>query len=138
MKLRKVLLDVARVVAEEAERNPEFAAKLDAALYAANAPKATTRVRRSGSADGTGPGARRAKNRRPPAVLNPIELAKEGETTLRSKLSPLSLDQLRDIVADFGMDPGKLIVKWKDPQRVIDRIVELSVARSHKGDAFRE
>ncbi len=35
------------------------------------------------------------------------------------------------------MDPGKLVMKWKDNVRVIDRIVELSLTRSTKGDAFR-
>jgi hypothetical protein len=36
------------------------------------------------------------------------------------------------------MDPGKLVMKWKDASRIIDRIIELSLARSTKGDAFRE
>jgi hypothetical protein len=49
----------------------------------------------------------------------------------------LSLEQLRDIVAEFGMDPGKLVLKWKSPQKVIDRIVEISMPRAQKGDAFR-
>jgi hypothetical protein len=35
------------------------------------------------------------------------------------------------------MDPGKLVMKWKGADRVVDRIVELAVARSKKGDAFR-
>lgn len=34
------------------------------------------------------------------------------------------------------MDPGKLVMKWKTPQRIIDRIVEFSMARSVKGDVF--
>ncbi|EPX78861.1 hypothetical protein Salmuc_04444 [Salipiger mucosus DSM 16094] len=55
---------------------------------------------------------------------------------MRSKLEPLTLEQLKDIVAEYGMDPGKLVMKWKTADRVIDRIVEYSVARAKKGKAF--
>jgi len=60
------------------------------------------------------------------------------ELALRSALEKLSLNQLRDIVAEYGMDPGRLVMKWMAPERVIDRIVEISSARAHKGDAFRK
>jgi hypothetical protein len=56
---------------------------------------------------------------------------------LRLDLSALNIEQLKDVVAQHGMDPGKLVMKWKDPARIIDRIVELAMARSTKGDAFR-
>jgi hypothetical protein len=46
------------------------------------------------------------------------------------------LEQLKDIVADYGMGPGKLVMKWKTPDRIIGRIVELSLARAVKGDVF--
>ncbi|MDE0403802.1 MAG: hypothetical protein OXI53_00610 [Nitrospira sp.] len=56
---------------------------------------------------------------------------------LRAELALLTLDQLKDIVADYGMDREKLVMKWKTPNRVIDRIVEISISRAHKGDVFR-
>jgi hypothetical protein len=34
------------------------------------------------------------------------------------------------------MDPGKLVMKWKTPERIINRIVEFSPARAVKGDVF--
>ena len=49
----------------------------------------------------------------------------------------ITVEELKDIVADHGMDPGKLVMKWKSPDRIIDRIVEISVGRTRKGDAFR-
>jgi len=49
----------------------------------------------------------------------------------------VTLDQLRDIVAEHGMDNDRLAMKWKDSHRVIDRIVERVVDRSEKGSAFR-
>ena len=68
---------------------------------------------------------------------NSVEIVRQGEDILRTKISVLNLDQLRDIVAQYGMDPGKLVMKWKDPKRIMDRIVEIALTRSTKGDAFR-
>lgn len=136
MSLRNTLNRLVRVVIEEAERNPEFEAALNDALGAQvgkrKQPKGAPVVESAGSE------AKRAKNRRPPAVLDPVQVVRDGETTLRASLEKLSLDQLRDIVAEYGMDPSRLVMKWVDSARVIDRIVELSTARARKGDAFRK
>jgi hypothetical protein len=35
---------------------------------------------------------------------------------------------LRDVVADYGMDTGKLVLKWRDPERIVERIVEVARA----------
>lgn len=134
MSLRKVLRDFVKVVNDEADRNPEFAERLRTVFKSAvvtRSSKKTSIVR------GVGSKTKRPANRRPPAVLDPISFAKQGEEVLRGKLEPLTLDELKDIVADYGMDPEKLVMKWKKPNRVIDRIVEISLRRAHKGDAFR-
>jgi hypothetical protein len=70
-------------------------------------------------------------------VIDPIELGRQGEAILRTRLNELDIEQLRDIVAQYGMDPGKLVMKWKDATRIIDRIIEVSLSRATKGDAFR-
>jgi hypothetical protein len=127
MKLRTKLVDFARAVADQADRDPEFAARLSDILGAAAASKAQTKLTATS----------RPKNRRPPAVFDPVSVAREGEAVLRARLTVLTFDQLRDIVADYGMDTGKLVMKWKDQARVLDRIVEVSVLRASKGDAFR-
>jgi len=124
MKLRTALQGLVRAIVEETERNAEFARKVESSL---------------GMGGGTpAPSGRNPKggNRRTPAVLNPIEVARQGEEALRQRLGALSLEQLKDVVADYGMDPGKLVMKWKTPQRIIDRIVEFSMARAVKGDVF--
>ena len=79
----------------------------------------------------------RPANRRTPAVLDPVALAVQGKEVLRAALVPLTLGELKDIVADYGMDRERLVMKWKTPNRVIERIVEISITRAHKGDAFR-
>jgi hypothetical protein len=131
MKVRKVLLDLARVLADQVERDPAFAGQIVAALGLNDNPAA------SPTASKRPPKVDRPKNRRPAAVLDPVSLARDGEAALRSRLAHLSLDQLKDVVAEFGMDPSKLVMKWKDPERIVDRIVELALARAQKGDAFR-
>lgn len=135
MPVREVLRDLAKAVSDEADRNPEFAERLGKILgYQTSDPlsRSTSRSRGDNSTEN-----RKRGNRRAPAILDPVALAVQGEEVIRSQLAPLDLDQLRDIVADYGMDPGKLVMKWRTPERVIDKIVEISVARARKGDAFR-
>lgn len=64
-------------------------------------------------------------------------LADHGEDALRRELQLLPLDKLLDIVAEFGMDASKLVMKWKDPERVYEHIIDNAKRRSVKGDAFR-
>ncbi len=79
----------------------------------------------------------RRSNRRSPGVIDPFAVFTEGgEIGLRERLA-LSLEQLRDIVAEHGMDHDRLAMKWKDRQRVADRIVDRVAARMTKGSAFR-
>ena len=135
MSLRTILRDFVKVVSDEAERNPEFAKRLrvvfETRTIRPRKKKKPSVTRRMNSK------VTRPANRRPPAILDPIALAARGEEELRDKLAPLTLDQLKDIVADYGMDREKLVMKWRTSQRVIDRIVEISISRAHKGDAFR-
>lgn len=136
MKVRKALNDLLRVLADESERNPDFGNRVAMALGLAEKPKKSER-QDTGTSHKTKSRSPRPKNRRPPPVLDPVEIARSGEKALRERLGSLSLEELRDIVADFGMDPGKLVIKWKTAERIIGRIVEISIARAHKGDAFR-
>lgn len=127
MKLRQALSSLTRVIADEAERNSRFRHELEAALGL------QVDIERAKKA--TGASARRG--RRTPALFDPVELARVGEAALRARLSALNIEQLKDVVAQYGMDPGKLVMKWQDATRIADRIVEISLARSTKGDAFR-
>ena len=106
--LADVLTKLATVLFEEAARNPRFSAALTDAL----------------SSESTTPKPPRSR-RRTPGVFDPFEVfAAEGEEELRKRLSTLTLEQLRDIIAEHGMDHDRLAMKWKDPVRVIDRITE--------------
>lgn len=122
MSLKATLNALVRAIAEEAERNPDFASRIEEVLglkEQASRPRGT-----------------RGARRRVPAVLDPVQLARQGEPTLRARLGELNLEQLKDVVAEYGMDPGKLVLKWKTPARIIDRIVEVSIGRARKGEGF--
>ncbi|MET8364125.1 hypothetical protein ABZU53_11205 [Micromonospora sp. NPDC005194] len=124
--LAAVLADVLVVVAAEATRNPRFAKKLTGALFGA----ANRKPAAKGASD------RRA--RREPGPWDPFTVyAEQGEQGLRERLASLELEQLRNIVAEHGMDSDRLAMKWRDSGRVINRIVERVVDRAAKGEGFR-
>ncbi|OWW18356.1 hypothetical protein [Noviherbaspirillum denitrificans] len=131
MILKETLRAIGTVVLEEIERNPDFAQRLQLALT-------TT----ASALVGNNPeGAERTKKRhrsRAPAVIDPIAtLSDHGDDALRHELQALPLDKLLDIVAEFAMDPSKLVMKWKSQERIIDHIIDNAKRRSVKGDAFR-
>lgn len=133
MYLRTRLTKLAAAVAEQAVRDPDFAAKLEDIMGAGRVGTPLGPRARPARAEGARKGGRRAA-----AMLDPVDLVRAGPDRLREALGPLELAQLLDIVAEYGMDPGKLVMKWKDRDRIIDRVVETATARATKGDAFRQ
>jgi hypothetical protein len=70
--------------------------------------------------------------------VDPFEVLRDGGVTgLRERLATLSLDELRDIVAEYRVEPYTLAMKWKTASRLIDLIVDTIEQRSRKGEAFR-
>ncbi|MEA3034053.1 MAG: hypothetical protein QOH86_2069 [Sphingomonadales bacterium] len=136
MNAKKTLNALFREILQEANANPSFRARLEAVLNPQS--KAGVSKSRRPPREGGTPQPKRPSNRRPPAVLDPVHLARQGEDLLRAELAKLDLEQLRNVVAEYGMDPGKLVLKWRDEERVIERIVEVARGRAHKGSAFRE
>ena len=124
MSLQHKLRALVDIVLDEAEHNPAFAEKLTVLLGEA---RTTEKV------------AGKRTGRRTPAILDPFAIMQEhGELSLREALRKLDLEQLRDIVAEYGMDPAKLAMKWKTTDRVIDLVVSTAALRLSKGDAFRD
>ena len=135
MELKRAMQNLAKAISEEAERNPDFEARIRKALGLPAADGSDSRSVQITHTPGTS--SPRRRNRRTPAVLDPVQLAQESEQSLREQLALLTLEQLKDIVADHGMDPSKLVMKWKTSERIANHIVEMAISRSRKGDAFR-
>lgn len=133
MTIKKKLNAFLREVIAEAEANPAFQERLARAL-GPDEKQAKGPVERKQPVKQAEH--KRPSNRRTPAVLDPVQLARNSESELRDALAKLDIEQLRDVVADYGMDPGKLVMKWRDADRIADRIVEVARGRAQKGSAF--
>lgn len=109
----------------ELERNPDLADRLRLVLNPKRSSKATS------------PEGRRPR-RRAPSAFDPFAVYEEGgESSLHNRLRELDLERLKDMVADHGMDPMKLAMKWRTQDRLVDLIVRTVHDRARKGDAFR-
>ena len=119
---------VLKVIAAEARRSPDFLAHLERALGLTKSKETLTR---------TGERSKRP-HRRTPAVLDPFEILRaNGPEELRVQLSALTLEQLRDVVAQHRVEPYVLAMKWKNPSRLVALISETIELRARKGESFR-
>jgi len=128
------------VVLSEMRANPAFAERVGAVLDPPPSEPVARQAKDSwprGSRPPAAEGAAKRGNRRAASLVDPLTAIHSGQQHLRNQLAPLDLEQLRDVVADYRMDPSKLAMKWKDRERVIDHIVATAVERGQKGDAFR-
>jgi hypothetical protein len=57
----------------------------------------------------------RRTGRRDAPLLDPFEIYREDPDRLTDRLSALDLEQLRDIVAFYGMDPRRLVMSGRPP-----------------------
>ena len=124
--LKKNMKALFDLIIDEAEKSEEFASSLSKIFC-----NDTVETKAKDSSIG-----KRASNRRDKAILDPIKLAEDGELSAEV-LSPLTEKELKDIIADYGMDPSKLAMKWKDKDRLIQLILDTAFRRASKGDAFR-
>jgi hypothetical protein len=78
------------------------------------------------------------RTKRCTSVFDPVELYhQQGEQYLRQQLQQLKVEQLKDMIAEHGMDASRRAMRWKKRDRLIDLIVQTASCRARKGDAFR-
>lgn len=122
MKVEQRLQRLFSVLLDAVKNDPAFAERVEVALGIIEKQPSPPSERR---------------NRRPQAAFDPYAEFALGEDSLVSKLRTLDIEALKDIVAQFGMDRSKLVMKWKTPDRIIDHIIATVRARAQQGDAFR-
>lgn len=112
------------VVAEEADRNPAFAAKLDGILE--DVPNA-------------GSGQRPKATKAALAVEVPdvfAEYQQKGEEEFRFWLRELPVVVLKSVIRANGFDPGKASRHWTEPDKFVGLIANQLKARLSRGSAF--
>jgi hypothetical protein len=123
--LVKVLKDLAELVAEEADRNPDFANRLDMILRevaVANYGVSTKKVK--------------SLDLDIPDVFTEYETREEGDFI--NWLSAYELDVLKSIIKTNAFDSTRRSYKWKDKSKVTQLILEQIKARLNRGSAFLE
>jgi hypothetical protein len=129
--LADTLTRVVVAVADEALRSPRFADSLTHAT--------TPTVGAAPTADEAAPVLAKRSRRRATAAIDPFAVYQDqAEDGLRARLGDLNVDQLKDIIAEHGMDHDRLAMRWKTPKKLVDRIVEKVIAGAAKGSAFRQ
>jgi hypothetical protein len=79
----------------------------------------------------------KSSNRRQKAVIDPFAIHRDDPESLRPTLETLNVEQLKDIVSHYAMDPRRLALKWKTSDRLVELIITVVEQRARKGDAFR-
>jgi hypothetical protein len=122
MNTNKLLKEVFNEILKEVHTNPDLGLRLGKIVekYASASDKLLSRP-----------------YRRKPGAFDPLVVYREDPSKLLSRLTELNLEQLKDIVAEQGMDRSKLAMKWKTKERLVDLIVTTVESRVRKGDAFR-
>src|SRR5208282_4291164 len=119
--LTKFLKAMAEIVADEAERNPAFAEKLDAIMSPLPLAKAKTPKKEN-------------HVRHVPDVY--IEYQKREKEEFRFWLAGLDLTTLKAIVKVNGFDVTKTSRRWTEPDKFVTLITEQVRARLKRGSAF--
>lgn len=119
--MKKKLKKLFDIILEESENNESFKKKLEDLFE----PKVDIKTEK------------KSKNKREPAVLDPINLAEKDINDLKIKLEELDIEKLKDIVSDYRLDSSRLVMKWKVKERIIEHIIKSALSRAEKGDVFR-
>jgi hypothetical protein len=132
--LERVFAEILR----EARGNPSFGARLALALAASNVASGGSAAEAGVGRDVPDRSSRRGSHRRARAIIDPLAIHQgEGEDRLRAALGALTMEELKDIVAEHGMDTNKLAMKWRTRERLEDLIVTTVRDRLSKGSVFR-
>lgn len=134
-----LLTKLFQVVADEAARTPRFAKALATAFTVA--PSDTGESVASVAA-ALPPARKRApaakKVARQPGVFDPFVVLREsGENELAEKLSALTLDQLRDIIAEQEIDTRRETGRKRSKEVIASWTVDRVKALASKGAVFR-
>jgi len=121
--LTTLLRGLVDLLAEEADRNPEFAARLEQVLD-----------------ELPGGAAAKPKARKPKESVELPDVYAErktrDDTEFRLWLRDLPVPVLKAIVKEHDLDPTRRVSRWKDPEKFSALIADQLQARMSRGSAF--
>ncbi|MEQ9357298.1 hypothetical protein [Coleofasciculus chthonoplastes] len=124
IKLLEEILPDTQTTLTKYQHDPDFAEQIDSLFKILSTKKPSPSKKR--------------RTRRCASVFDPVELYhQQGEKHLREQLQPLEVEQLKDMIAEHGMDASRRAMRWKKRDRLIELIVQTASCRARKGDAFR-
>lgn len=127
MDMEKLLKAFYEVIIDEVNRNEEFSNKLKKILLE------NVKIEKNKSKT---KGKKRVLLEKD-VLINPYDILIEGKEVLENKLREVELQDLKNIVEYYSMDPSKSFKRWRKKERLIDLILEVSTLRVNKGNAFR-
>ncbi|MEQ8541261.1 MAG: hypothetical protein RIB93_27875 [Coleofasciculus sp. D1-CHI-01] len=124
IKLLEEILPDTQATLTKYQHDPDFAEQIDSLFKILSTKKPSP--------------AKKRRTRRRTSAFDPVELYhQKGEKHLCEQLQPLEVEQLKDIIAEHGMDSSRRAMRWKKRDRLMELIVQTASCRARKGDAFR-
>lgn len=119
-----LLRDLVQLLADESERNPAFAERLDNLLSSLPESRRPTAAKRA---------ARDAHTALPDVHA---EWTARGQTDFRLWLRDQPIPTIRAVIRAQDLDPARRTSKWKDAEKLADFVAEGLRARLSRGSAF--
>lgn len=119
-----LLRGLVQLLADESERNPEFAKRLEGLLSALPESRRSQAAKRPARDTGT----------IAPDVH--AEWIARGETDFRLWLRDQPIATIRAVIRAQDLDPTRRTTKWKDVEKLADFVAEGLRARLSRGSAF--
>lgn len=119
-----LLRGLVQLLADESERNPAFAERLDSLLLSLPESRRPTAAKRA---------ARDARTTLPDVHA---EWTARGETDFRLWLRDQPIQTIRAVIRAQDLDPARRTGKWKDAEKLADFVAEGLRARLARGSAF--
>ncbi len=118
-----LLRNLAKLLAEETSRNPEFASKLDSLLSELPERKVA---------------AKKSSEKNLPVEIPNIhdEFSIRGDSDFRLWLRELPIPVLRAVIRADDLDATRRTTKWKDAEKLAEFIADSLRARQARGSAF--
>lgn len=111
---------ISKVIQDEMTENEEFAKKMEEVLI----PEMPTTEEKP-----------KKKSKRNPAKIHPIRLWEEGEEKLRAELAKLDVEELKDVIVEYGWNErGLMNIKKREKLEAV--ILERAKRIATRGDAF--